>query len=130
MKYGTAIVLLHLLINVVHGAAHARLHIDLDSFDRFFVLSIILILPLIAMVLLWTSRKTFGLGLLTCSMLASLLFGAYHHFWVAGPDNVRSQTSEGWGLTFIVTGYGLLLTEAIGTWLGIYLLRSRRRASR
>jgi uncharacterized membrane protein len=122
-KYaGTIIVLIHLLINVIHGVAHRELHISLSPSGSVFVIVVILILPLVAMVLLWTARKQFGLLLLSFSMFASFLFGLCHHFVVTSPDHVHSQPSSPWGIAFLFTAYGLLITEAIGTYAGIHFL--------
>ena len=81
-----------------------------------------LILPLLAMALVWTVRKRLGLILLWLSMSASLLFGLYHHFAVISPDHVHSQPVSLWGNAFIFTAYGLLVAEAIGTYVGIHFL--------
>jgi hypothetical protein len=53
-------------------------------------------------------------------MFGSLLFGFYHHFLVASPDHIHSQSSGGWGTTFVLTAYLLLITEAIGTYVGVH----------
>ena len=84
---------------------------------------VVLALPLIAMGLVWTTKKRLGLILLFVSMFGSLVFGWYHHFLLAGPDHVHAQSMNAWGTTFIVTAYGLLITEAIGASLGIHFLR-------
>ena len=55
-------------------------------------------------------------------MLASLLFGLYHHLLVISPDHMHSQPASFWGIAFITTAYGLLITEAIGTYVGIRFL--------
>jgi hypothetical protein len=75
VKYGTAIVLAHLLVNIVHGAAHRELHVELRPAAMLFVIGVILLCPLIAMVLLWVSQEPLGLALLALSMAASLIFG-------------------------------------------------------
>ena len=68
------------------------------------------------------SAKELGLILLSLSMFGSLLFGLYHHFLVASPDHVRSQPASAWGIIFVVTAYLLLITEAIGAYVGIHFL--------
>ena len=55
-------------------------------------------------------------------MFGSLLFGLYHHFLVASPDHVRSQPASAWGIIFVVTAYLLLITEAIGAYVGVHFL--------
>ena len=54
---GTVIVLAHLLVNIIHGVAHRELHIELGPAAMLFVIGVILLCPLLAMVLLWTSQK-------------------------------------------------------------------------
>jgi len=72
--------------------------------------------------LVWTTEKRLGLILLSLSMSGSLLFGLYHHFMVMGPDHVRSQPPNPWGLAFVLTAYGLSIAEAIGTYVGVHFL--------
>ena len=118
-NYATAIVVAHLLVNIAHGLAHRELRVGLDPGASIFVIVVVLVSPLLAMVLVWTARKRLGLILLSISMFGSLLFGLYHHFLVASPDHVRSQSASPWGFTFVLTAYLLLITEAIGTYVGI-----------
>jgi hypothetical protein len=72
--------------------------------------------------LVWTAKKRLGFILLSLSMFGSLLFGLYHHFLAASPDHIHSQPSGGWGTTFVLTAYLLLITETIGTYIGIHFL--------
>ena len=121
-KYATAIVVAHLLVSFAHGLAHRELRVGLSPSGSIFVTSVVLVLPLVAMALLWTAQKRLGLILLSLSMFGSLLFGLYHHFLVISPDHVHSQPASPWGIAFIFTAYGLLITEAIGTYVGIHFL--------
>lgn len=121
-RYGTAIVLVHLLINLVHGTAHQELHIDLSATEMVFVIAVILVGPLLAMALLWTSMQRLGLGLLAVTMLGSLAFGLYHHFVAMGPDHVGAQVGGPWGSTFVITACLLFIAEVIGTYLGVRYL--------
>jgi len=124
-KYATAIVVANLLVNIAHGLAHRELRVGLRPSGSVFVIVVVLILPLVAMVLVWTAKKRPGLILLSLSMFGSLLFGLYHHFLVASPDHVRSQPLSLWGNVFVLTAWGLLITEAIGTYIGVHFLRLR-----
>jgi uncharacterized membrane protein YhfC len=123
--YGTGLVFAHSLINIVHGAAHLKLHIELSLLAKLFVVGVILLCPLLAGALLWTAQQRFGLTLLTLSMAGSLIFGLYHHFVVMGPDHVRAQASGPWAITFAVTAYLLAITEATGTYIGVRFLCRR-----
>ena len=124
-KYVIVLVVAHLFINIVHGAAHRELHVTLPPAGMLFVVVVILLGPLLALVLLWTSQKRLGLLLLTVSMAASAVFGLYHHFLVRGTDHVSAQPPGPAGAAFVVTAYLLFLTEALGTILGLYFLREK-----
>jgi hypothetical protein len=128
-KYTTLIVVAHLLVNIAHGFAHRELRVGLTPSGSFFVIVVVLMLPLLAMGLVWTSKKQIGLVLLSASMFAALIFGVYHHFMAAGPDHVYSKPSNSWGNIFALTAYALFLTEALGTYVGIHYLRTRHRAA-
>lgn len=130
VKYGTAVVLAHFVVNIIHGAAHHELHVELDRAAMLFVIGVILLCPLIAMVLLWASQESLGQVLMAFSMAASLVFGLYKHFVIMGPDNIREQAPGPWGTEFVLTAYLLCLTEAIGTFMGLYFLHRRIRASK
>ena len=125
-KYATAIVVAHLLVNIAHGLAHHDLQVGLPPSGSIFVIVVVLVCPLLAMGLVWTAKKRLGLILLSLSMFGSLLFGVYHHFLVASPDHVRSQPASAWGIIFVVTAYLLLITEAIGAYVGIHFLRTAK----
>ena len=105
-KYVTAIVVAHLLVNIAHGLAHRELRVGLDPPASIFVIVVLLVSPLLAMALLWTTKKQIGLILLSLSIFGSLLFGFYHHFLVASPDHVRLQPASAWGIAFVLTAYG------------------------
>jgi hypothetical protein len=128
-KYVTAIVVAHLLVNIAHGLAHRKLRVGLDPPASIFVIVVVLVSPLLAMALVWTTKKRIGLILLSLSMFGSLLFGFYHHFLVASPDHVRLQPVGPWGIAFVLTAYGLLITEAIGAYVGIHFLWTVRGTS-
>ncbi len=128
-EYATAIVVAHLLVIIGHGLAHCELGVSLPPSGSVFVILVVLILALVAMALVWTSQKRLGLIVLLLSMFGSLLFGLYHHFLAAGPDHVHSQPANQWGVTFIVTAYLLLITEATGAYAGMHFLCIARGSS-
>src|SRR5215472_9929814 len=53
--YGTALVLTHLLVTLVHGQAHVELRIGIGLAAKLFVLTMTVVAPPVAMVLLWTT---------------------------------------------------------------------------
>jgi len=118
------------MVNIIHGTAHRELGVELGPAAMLFVIGVILLSPVFAMVLLWASQKRLGLVILTLSMAASLVFGLYNHFAVRGPDHVGEQAPGPWGTVFVLTAYVLFLSEAIGTYMGIYFLYRMMRGSR
>ncbi len=129
-QYATAIVVAHLLVSIVHGLAHNELRVGLAPLNQLFVIVVVFVGPLIATMLLWTAKKRLGLILLSLSMFGSWLFGLYHHFLAVSPDHIHFQPSGGWGTTFVLTSYLLLITETIGTYLGVHFLWIAKEGSR
>ena len=121
-RYLGIFVIAHLLINIAHGAAHRELHVTLPPAGMLFVIIVILLCPLLALALLWTSQKRLGLLLLTVSLTASSVFGLYNHFLARGSDHVSAQPPGASGAVFVATAYLLFLIEALGASLGLYFL--------
>jgi hypothetical protein len=90
-----------------------------------FVIIVILLCPLLALALLWSSQKRLGLLLLTVSMGASSVFGLCNHLLVRGSDHVSAQPSGPAGRVFVVSACLLFLIEALGATLGLYFLREK-----
>ena len=117
-RCGIAIVLLHALVSVAHGAAHSALNISMSDWQNLYILLVIFLLPLVAGLLLWRGART-GFHILFLSMLGSLLFGGYYHFVLSGPDNVNSLLVHRWTLPFQICAVLLALIEAAGAIVGI-----------
>jgi hypothetical protein len=126
-RWGTLVVLGNLLVNIVHGEAHRQLEINLNPHEEMFVYSVIVVAPVVAMILMWISRRRWGPLLLTVSMAGSLLFGGFKHFVVMSSDHVSQVPAGVWGSVFVVTSYLLLVAEALGVFTGVYLLRGDNR---
>jgi uncharacterized membrane protein len=113
-----AIVLVHFVILLWHGAAHSRLSISLTGFQTAFVGLIILSLPLIGTRLLWTNHSRAAARLIALSMFASLVFGLVNHFILTSPDHVAVVPIRPWRYSFVLSAALLVLTETIGMVLG------------
>jgi len=120
----TLLVLAHLLINLLHGRAHAELGVGLNNWQQIFVIAVILIAPLIAAVLVWTRLDRFGLLLLILSMLGSLLFGVYHHYIAISNDHVSHLPPGAAQGMFRTTALLLVLSEVLGVLVGVLGLRT------
>ncbi len=123
VRFALAMILAHVVVQFFHGAAHGRLGIGLSAAEKLFVGIVIFIAPLLAGILLAMKLHRAGAALLVVSMAGSFLFGVYKHFVAAGLDNVASHPFRGWGLTFQATAVLLGLTEALGCWAGVQVLK-------
>ena len=84
----TGLVAIHLAATLWHGSAHTQLAIGLPLEKTIFVYVVILVAPIVAAIFVWTRFVSTGMGLFFLSMLAALLFGAYHHYVMVSPDNI------------------------------------------
>ena len=122
----TFAVLAHLVVNILHGRAHEALGVGLNTFQNVYVITVILIAPLIAMLLIWTRYARTGLVLLVISMAGSLIFGAIYHYVVVSPDHVSHLPPGDAQGMFRMTAVLLILTELFGVIVGLLGLRSNR----
>jgi hypothetical protein len=118
------VVIAHLAISVVHGAAHAQANIPMSRLADLFVFVVILAGPLIGLALMLRSRRT-GAWLIAITMAASLVFGLVNHFVLSTPDHV-SHVEPRLQPLFAVTAILLAVTEALGSGLAVRLVRERR----
>jgi len=126
--YGTVLVLIHLAFVLLHNQAHMELQIWGSSFQLVFVVGVIMIAPLLALVLLWTSRQRLGLVLLTASMAGACVFGLSYHFIIPSPDHVAYVPAGLWGDVFRMSAVVLALSEALGAVLGLVWLRTQAKS--
>jgi len=120
----TIVVLSHLVVNVLHGRAHTELGVALTTWQQFYVVTVILVAPLVALLLSWTRYARAGLWLLLASMLGSLIFGACYHYIIVSSDHVAHlPPGEARGL-FRVTALLLLVTEALGVVVAAMAVRT------
>ena len=124
-RAAAALVYVHAGIVIVHGLAHARLHVPLSTWAGVFVAVLIGIMPIVALVLLKKRSRFKGAVTLGTAMAASLVFGIWNHFVVQGGDHITHLSGGPWRLPFQVTAGLLAVTEGIGGILALQLLRSQ-----
>jgi hypothetical protein len=125
-RWLTAAVLSHLVISLVHGAAHAEAHVPLSRAANLFVFVVILAGPIVGLALTWPAPRI-GNWLIGITMAGSLVFGMVNHFALAGPDHVAHVVLE-WRPLFATTAVLLVLTEALGSGLAIRFALERKEA--
>jgi len=121
----TVAVLAHLAINLLHGRAHEELRVGLSAWQSIYVVTVILIAPLIAMLLLWTRYARVGLLVLVISMAGSLIFGVIYHYVIVSPDHVSHLPPGDAQGVFRMTALLLIVTELLGLVAGLFGLRSK-----
>jgi hypothetical protein len=118
-----AAVLAHLVVSIVHGAAHTRAHVPLSHAAALFVYIVILAGPLIGLALTWPAERI-GSWLIAVTMAGALVFGFVNHFVFASPDHV-AHVDRQWRPLFATTAVLLVVTEALGFGLAIRFARER-----
>ncbi len=122
LSYLTIVVLLNGGVNLLHGLAHAELQVIPGLADILFIGLVIGAAPLIALLLVLKGSQKVGGSLLLVSLLASLIYGLYHHFLIARTDNALSMPDGGLGALFLVTALLLLVTDIVGSWVAATLV--------
>ena len=82
-----ATVLVHLLVSMIHGAAHAWASVPMSQAANLFVFVVILAGPLIGLGLSFRT-KLYGGVVVALTMAAALVFGVVNHFLIDSPDHI------------------------------------------
>ena len=110
----TAVVVAHLIVNILHGQAHTSLAIGLSNWQQLYVVIVILLAPLFALIFSFTRYVRAALWLLLVSMLGALIFGVCYHYLIISPDHVAHLPPGDARGMFRVTAVLLVATEAVG----------------
>ena len=120
---GILVVIVHMLVQVPHAAAHNILHIGVSRWQNIYILVVINLLPIVAAIMVWR-RKRSGYLLLFLAMAGSFVFGVFYHFIAPGSDNVNSLGVHPWSNTFLWSAVFLALVEGAGAIIGLIGIRS------
>lgn len=123
-QYGTAIVIIHAIAHALHGLAHAEIPIPLSLSQDVFIGIVIMLMPIISAVLLWTRFSRIGFWLLLSSLFGAILFGLYNHYIVISSDHVSQVSFTRWGLLFQLTAVLPLIIDGLGSWVSIRALKT------
>ena len=122
----TLVVLAHLVVNVLHGQAHTKLAVGLASWQQVYVITVILVAPLVALALSWTRYAKTGAWLLLWSMIGSLIFGIVYHYVIISNDHVAHLPPGEAGGIFRITALLLAITEAVGVAVALMAILKKR----
>lgn len=128
IRLALAAVIAHAVVVALHSTAHQILGVQASPLQMLFIVTVIIIAPPLAGVLLWKDFRWPGAMLLAASMAGSLIFGVYNHFVAHSPDHVSqvsSMSPAGWAVVFQVTALLLSITEALGICAGVLIMERR-----
>jgi hypothetical protein len=127
MKALAAVVLIHLAVSLVHGAAHSGAQVTLGAVGTAFVYIVILAGPLVGLAVA-ARQPQVGASIVALTMAGSLVFGLINHFIIQGTDHV-AHVAPAWRTLFASTAALLVVVEAAGTAIGVRGAIRVRRAS-
>ena len=119
---GSAVVLLHAVINIAHAVAHRELGIIVSWWQIGFIGMVIGLAPIAAATLLWTSRSPLGAWVLGGSMTGSLLFGTYYHYIAISSDHVQHLPPGDQQALFRWTALLLAISELLGLAVSLWAI--------
>jgi hypothetical protein len=111
---------LHAAVALAHSGAHLALTILPPAVDEIFIVLVIGVAPILALPFVLRGSRV-GMGMLALAMAASWLYGAIHHFVLAGEDHVMALNAGAWQATFTITAAALFGLEAGGAFLAAWL---------
>jgi hypothetical protein len=119
LSWLAALVGIHLLIAIVHGAAHSGAAVALSASATAFVWVVIMAGPLAGLFIAVTRSPRSGAWIVALTMAGALVFGVVNHFVVASPDHVLHVAAP-WRLMFGATAVGLTVVEAVAMAAGVW----------
>lgn len=114
-----SLVLVHAVVSGFHGWSHFYTGVPITLAQNIFIATVIVSMPLLAVVLLTRRRMNAGCAMLSLSMLGSFIFGVVFHFILDTPDlysNVYGHGSQ----MFFISAILLAALELIGFVGGLY----------
>jgi hypothetical protein len=122
VNYAVALVLLHAVVLLVHGAVHVGEAVIPSPLDGIFIVVVIWIAPFAAIALLKGRRWQLGSLLYVAAMVAALVYEVYYHFVLPGPDNIAFVAAGFWQPVFQISVVLSAIMEVAGTLVGLELL--------
>jgi hypothetical protein len=108
-----SLVLVHALVSGVHGWSHFYTGVPITLAQSIFIATVIVAMPLLAVVLLTRRRMSAGCAVLSLSMLGSFIFGVVFHFILDTPDMYSNVYGHG-AQMFRISAILLAALELIG----------------
>lgn len=118
--YGTAILLSHALVSLVHVFAHFTLGVEISFLQWAYVVGVWVVMPLLVLACLWTGRLRSGSLLLFLCMLGALVFGGVNHFVIISADHIFHAPTGASLRLFQATAVLMSMLEVLGCVIGLW----------
>jgi hypothetical protein len=116
-RAAVAIVALHYVVNLAHGAVHGVIPIALTTPQTAFVVLVVTLGPLLVLWGLRRGRTALGWAALATILAAAFVFSVAFHYVVASPDHVAHVPAGPWNLPFEVTAGAVAVVDGGGALL-------------
>jgi ABC-type xylose transport system permease subunit len=119
-----AVLVAHLAVATSHGVSHGLIPVNQPAWQNALVLLTTFLGPTVGGLLAWRDHPL-GVPLFTVSIAGALLVGGLLHFVLESPDHVHAVPQHPWRLPFRVSAGALLVTDALGTVVGLRFWEAR-----
>ena len=114
-----ALVVVHLGVSVVHAIAHVRAPAVLSHAALSFVITIVLVGPIVGLIMQRTAYPRGGAWVIAATLAGAFWFGLISHFLILGSDNI-THVPEIWRALFEMTAVLLAVTEFVGSGVAVW----------
>ena len=119
-----AVLVVHLAVAIFHGVSHGLIPVSQPAWQNALVLLTTFLGPVAGVALVWRDHPL-GVPLFTVSIAGALFVGGLLHFVVESPDHVHAVPQHPWRLPFQVSAGALLVTDTLGTVVGLRFWEAR-----
>jgi hypothetical protein len=128
--YGTAIVVVSVLVNLLHTASNVVQGVtSWPQWQLVYIAVVTHAAPIVATVLPWTRYRRVGAWLLATSLVGSLVFDLVYHFIVPGPDNAFTLPPGTWRTALRDSAALLLVLPGVGVLVGLWAAKRLSRSA-
>jgi hypothetical protein len=111
-------VAVYLGVTVVHAVAHVHARVTLSNAAFLFIVTIVLIGPLMGLIMQRTAYPRGGAWVIAVTLAGALGFGLANHFVILGTDH-KTHVPEDWRVLFETTAVQLAVTEYFGSGIAV-----------
>lgn len=114
VRTAVAMVGLHYLVNLAHGAVHGAIPVPLTTAQTAFVVLVVAVGPILGILLLRGGRNFTGWATLAVVLVVAFCFSVVFHYVLATPDHVALVPEGSWKLPFEATAGAVTLVDGGG----------------